>query len=127
MLRAQSERGWQAPVLSIGAHVDLADVARAHQDDDDGYAREVMAQLDLTPEALARLDPRPLSAAARVFVLHGSEDPLVPAEHAERLCDVVTCERVLVTPWLGHVERHGQSPWQVLRFTAAALDALHPR
>lgn len=121
-LRVHAQAGWSGAVLTVGAPFDLAELANVHSEDEHGYARRVLDALQANRDELRRLGP--LAVDARVFVLHGQDDPLVPASQSARLCELTTCERLLVTPWLGHADREGQSPWPVLRFTAEALAAL---
>ena len=86
-------------------------------------------------EDLAALSPSRLETApvAPVFLLHGSNDPIVPAADAEKLAEALrargTPVEVLVTDAFEHVDAtRGATPslfdvWPVLRFMADALDA----
>jgi dienelactone hydrolase len=67
---------------------------------------------------------------ARVFVLHGADDPIVPAEEARAIArELRPGERaqVLRSPVLRHAETPASSSvadqWRLVRFAAAALDA----
>ncbi len=102
-------------VLTVGAHDDL-EALRDHHRAHGGtrYARRVMeAAGDVPAATLAALSPR-RGPRGPVWVLHGEGDPLVPADHADRLCRRIGCNRVVRTPWLGHTEVHGESPVPVL-------------
>ncbi len=103
-------------VWTLGAHYDLGDVVAHHLEHEDGdpYAREVFQAA--FGDELERRGPRAfanvwsaMSPVGRignlqvpVFALHGVIDPLVPPEHATRICEEAPRCRALVTPVLGH-------------------------
>lgn len=115
-------------VLTVGAHADL-EAVRDHHARTGGtrYARQVMeAAGDVRPATLAALSPR-RAPRGPVWVLHGEGDPLVPADHADRLCRRLGCARVVRTPWLGHTEIDGESPVPVLSLMDDAVQGLKTR
>lgn len=129
-------------VLAIGAHADLARVVRFHRGEDvrgpDGkrptaaphvYGTQVLARARI-PD-LARVSPQGRLTALRVptFLLHGADDPVVPAIETRYLAREVPApvlRRVLVTPVLRHAEAAGAPSlverWRLVRFVAALLD-----
>jgi len=112
-------------VLTVGAHADLVALRDYHRaNGGTRYARQVMeAAGDVPPVVLDALSPR-RSPRGPVWVLHGEGDPLVPADHADRLCAVIGCARRVRTPWLGHTEVDGESPIPVLTLLDEAVRAM---
>lgn len=115
-------------VLTVGAHADLRSLLEHHRaSGGTRYARQVMEAAGDVPSAdLAALSPRQRPRGP-VWVLHGEGDPLVPPEHADRLCETLQCNRVVRTPWLGHTEVHGQSPIPVLSLMDEAVRTMKTR
>jgi pimeloyl-ACP methyl ester carboxylesterase len=112
-------------VLTVGAHADLEALVDYHrQSGGTRYSRQVLeAAGDIPRATLDALSPR-RPPRGPVWVLHGEGDPLVPAEHADRLCRLIGCNRVVRTPWLGHTEVNGESPVPVLSLLDDAVRGL---
>lgn len=127
-------------VWTLGAHYDLGDVVEHHLEHPEGdpYAREVFRaafgeELDERgPDAFASvwsaMSPRGRIADLQVpvFALHGVGDPLVPPDHATRICAEAPRCRALITPVLGHSEVNETSWGERLglaRFAGTALRA----
>ena len=68
--------------------------------------------VDLTPSQLSRL--RDISAPT--IIVHGSEDPLIPTDHAEALNDGIYKSRLLTMEGVGH-----EIPDELLRDISSAL------
>ncbi|MEM6954063.1 MAG: hypothetical protein AAF411_01290 [Myxococcota bacterium] len=124
-LRARAERGWSGAVLTIGAPASLRSLVEHHRDSGSVYAERVLNALaggldlsDFEPSL-----PQP-DGSDPIFLLHGTDDSLVPVSHVYELCEAVHCEQALETRWLSHADRHGESPWSVIAFASNAFRAM---
>lgn len=128
-------------VVAVGAHADLARVVRFHRGErvrgsrgetptaaPHRYGRQVILSADV-PD-LAAMSPHGKLSALRVpvFLVHGSDDPIIPALETRELAREVprgALRRVLVTPVLRHAEAAGApgaaDAWALVRFVAAVL------
>ena len=98
-------------LVCIGAHHDLGRVCRHLLANPEG-ARRVKGFADVTPEALAAVSPRGQldRVGAPVFLLHGANDPVIPATESRRIARELrpgTLRASLVTPALSHVDFGG--------------------
>ena len=97
-----------AYVVCVGAHHNLASVRRYLRAEASG-ARLAQGLEGVAPEILAAVSPRGQLGRVRVpvFMLHGANDPLVPAFESVRIARELpegTLRAFLVTPALSHVD-----------------------
>jgi dienelactone hydrolase len=104
------------------------------QEDDQAIAEELDAILAKREAELLRVSPRGRLSGLRVpvFLLHGSDDPVIPSTETrwlERELPAGTLRRSLVTPLLRHAELKQRSTcsdyWSMVRFAADLLAAAH--
>jgi hypothetical protein len=128
-------------VVAVGAHADRARVVRFHSGEavrgPDGeaptapphrYGKQVILSAHV-PD-LAAVSPRGRLAGLQipVFLVHGSDDPIIPAFETRDLAREVPAQALrgaLVTPVLRHAEAAGTpdaaDAWALVRFVAAVL------
>lgn len=128
-------------VVAVGAHADLARVVRFHRGEPvrgpngetptvlpHPYGKQVILGAHV-PDLVA-VSPHGRLATLRVpvFLVHGSDDPIIPAFETRALAREVpgaALRRALVTPVLRHAEATGTpgtaDAWALVRFVASVL------
>jgi dienelactone hydrolase len=115
--------------LALSAQAaEVVDVAASREPLDAGDARRLLDRLGSVPVALS---PAPAAApSARVYLLHGTADPVVPASDLDSLASSLRSRGVAVethrTDLFEHMDTQGPAgffaAWPLLRFFGGFLD-----